>query len=155
MGWSCPSPLSGIKDTARCRYSRPITYLQDLLGPVRNQTYITFLPFSRHPSTTQAGSLLSRHSNKNVGLLFVISPWTGLHWMDSPSTDSSVKEHHQHIHPRWVNKLMVAERRVNYRHQMQQQDTRILSTRSCYKDEWNGIPANKINRKDGLNFRKS
>lgn len=121
--------------TARCRYSRPKTYLQDLLGPVRNQPCITFLPFSRHPSTTRAGSLLSRHSNKNIGLLFVISPWTGLHWIDSPSTESSVKEHHQHIHPRWVNKLMVAEHRVNYGHQMQQQDTKILSTRSCCKDE--------------------
>jgi hypothetical protein len=37
MSWSCQSPLSGIKDTARCRYSRPITYWQDLLGPVWNQ----------------------------------------------------------------------------------------------------------------------
>lgn len=34
MSWRCQSQLSGIKDTAR---SRPVTYWQDLLGPVRNQ----------------------------------------------------------------------------------------------------------------------
>ena len=42
---------------------------------------------------------------------------------------------------------MVSEHRVNYVHQMQQQDTKILNTRSCYKDqiiaEMSGMEQNK------------
>jgi hypothetical protein len=60
---------------------------------------------------------------------------TGLYWTDSPSTESSAKENHQHIQHGRVNTLMVAEHRVDYELQMQQQDTKILTTRSCYKDQ--------------------
>lgn len=69
--------------------------------------------------------------------------------MDSPSTENSAREHHQHIQPRQVNKLMMPEHRVNYEHQMQQ-DTKILATRSCYKDqliaEMSGMEQNKQER---------
>lgn len=73
--------------------------------------------------------------------------------MDSPSTENAGK-HHQHIQPGRVNKLMLPEHRVKYKHQMQQQDTKILTTRSCYQDqlitETSGMEQNKLEGQPGL-----
>jgi len=49
---------------------------------------------------------------------------------------------------------MVPEHRVNYEHQMQQQDTKILTTRSCYKNQFiavtSGMEQNKQEGWPGL-----
>jgi hypothetical protein len=77
------------------------------------------------------------------------------------SIDTRIKEHHRHIRLAHPHKSAIATHSISQGHRIQLQDTKILSTKSRYRNQLNKeaieikLHPNNMNREDGLCLSQS